>query len=267
MADYTAGELRDALASLGIEAGDTVYCHSNVGLFGRAEGAGSADALCEMFLDAIMARIGPGGTLIVPTYTYSFSGGQNFDVAATASKMGLFAEWIRRHPDSVRSPDPCYSVAVVGRDPQRFGRDLPNNSFSPGSTFDRFTREDGKILCLNHPGCTVLHFFERELGVPYRFDKEFDNEMTADGVARRLSWKIWVRYLSDDLLAHDPWPYVDAIKQPGRARWRQLGRGEALAIGAQQAFSIVRDGIAANPWFLTKGFAADRTPVIDQSRR
>src|SRR5262245_36521779 len=117
MHDYTCNDLKAALDRLPLEKGDVVFCHSNLGFFGRAEGVTDSYGLCEMFFDAIMERIGSNGTLCVPTFTYSFSKAQPevFDIANTAApKMGMFAEWVRvEHGKMRRSFDPCYSVVAV----------------------------------------------------------------------------------------------------------------------------------------------------------
>lgn len=267
MSDYGRADLVRVLDEVGIQAGDTVYCHSNIGLFGRPEGIGSADELTRLYFDVLTRHLGPAGTLIVPTYTYSFCRKQPFDPAVTPSAMGLLAEYVRRHPDAVRSADPCFSVAVLGRDPGRFCDGLPPNSFASGSTFDRFAAENGKVLCLNHPGCTLLHYVERRLKVPYRFDKAFHGTMTVEGVAQTMDWEIFVRYLSDDRLEHDPLPFVTRIKEREMARWRQLGRGEVLAITAAEVFDAVASALPDSPWLLTEAHAAGITPVIDITRR
>lgn len=263
MADYTPAQLRDALAEVGLGAGDTVYCHSNIGLFGRPEGISSAAQLAQTYLDALLDAIGPTGTLLVPTYTYSFCRKQLFDPAQTGSAMGLLAEHVRTRPNAVRSADPCFSVAVLGRDGERFCHDLPPNSFAPGSTFDRFAAENGKILCLNHPGCTHLHYVERQLRVPYRFDKAFHGVLRQQGRDCEMDWEIFVRYLSDDKLEHDPHPFVARIKSSGAARWRALGRGEILAITARDVFDCVAQALPQSPWLLTEAHAAGIDPVVD----
>lgn len=267
MSDYCPEDLARALDQVGLAAGDTVYCHSNIGLFGSVAGVADRDTLCRLYFDAIMDRIGPSGTLIVPTYTYSFGQRQSFDPDHTESKMGMFAEWVRRHPDSIRSHDPMFSVAVIGNRADRFCTDIPPNSFAQGSTFDRFAKENGTVLCLNHPGCTLLHYVERELGVPYRFDKRFEGEFIHDGRSTIIHWEIFVRYLSDDLLSHDAQPFVAAEKAERRARWTALGRGEVLAIRAADVFETVRDQLCRHPWFLTAAHAAGRSPHMDPTCR
>lgn len=263
MADYSAAELRQALRHAGLVAGDVVYCHSNIGFFGKTDDASTREALCELFFDAIMDIIGPQGVLLVPTYTYSFSNKLVFDPLSSATKMGLLAEWVRQHPDAVRAHDPFYSVSAIGHQPERFCFDLPPNSFAPASIFDRFFKADGKVLCLNHPGCTLLHYVERELKVPYRFDKGFEGDMVVDGETRHLRWDIWVRYLSDDLLIHDPQPFVATIKRDGIARWRALGRGEVLGISAREVYATLARELPKHPWLLTDAHAKGITPRLD----
>jgi aminoglycoside 3-N-acetyltransferase len=262
VADYTSAELDAALLRAGLASGDVVYCHSNLGFFGQAQDATTRTSLCELVFDRILRIIGSHGVLMVPTYTYSFSNQQTFDPLSSSTKMGLFAEWVRMHPDACRAHDPFYSIAAIGHRPERFCFDLPPNSFAPDSIFDRFYQAGGKVLCLNHPGCTLLHYCERELKVPYRFDKSFQGQMVINGAARTIDWKIWVRYLSDDLLIHDPHPFVTVIKEQGWAHWQRLGRGEVLAIPARSVMQCLQKNLPLHPWLLTAAHAKGIEPTF-----
>ncbi|MDJ0969011.1 MAG: AAC(3) family N-acetyltransferase [Kiloniellales bacterium] len=261
-AHYTREDLDTGLAALQIEAGDTVFCHSNIGYFGRLAGADSRDALCEAIFDTVMARLGPRGTLVVPTYTYSFPRGQDFDPAETASPMGIFAEWIRAHPDSLRSRDPSYSVAAIGPGAAALIEGLPDNSFGRDSVFDRLLRLGAKHLNFNHPGCTFIHYVERELQVPYRFDKTFTGTLHLDGKARPAEVTIWVHYLSDMSLAHSPFGFETLARETERMAARPLGRGEISAIAARAAFALIAETLPARPWFLTKAEALGITDPV-----
>ena len=44
-------------------------------------------------------------TLCVPTFTFSFCNGEDYDVQWSASKMGVLNEYIRKLPEAVRSLD------------------------------------------------------------------------------------------------------------------------------------------------------------------
>jgi aminoglycoside 3-N-acetyltransferase len=227
LADYGAADLREALAALPIERGDILFSHSNIGFFGRPEGIRSADELCQQFMDILRERIGPEGTFVVPTFTYSFPRRQVFDPAETGSAMGMLAEWVRRHP--------------------------PENSFAAGSFFDRFHADGGKILNLNFDaGSTFVHYVERRLDVPYRFDKTFRGQIRIDGVEQEAASTIWVRYLSDDLLeaAFEP---MDALaREKGLFKTVPLGRGEISLITADDTFKLIEDTLPHRPWLLTR---------------
>src|SRR5688572_20489345 len=137
MSDYAKADIKAALDRLPLERGDVVFCHSNLGFFGRAEGISNASDLCEMFFDAIMERIGPNGTLCVPTFTYSFSKSEPemYDRDNSPSKMGMFAEWVREQEGSERSDDPCYSVAGFGSEAESILLEVPEHSFDTYVSF------------------------------------------------------------------------------------------------------------------------------------
>ena len=224
----------------------------------------SKGQVCEEFYNAIFDIIGQKGTLIVPTYTYILSSNQSFDPKNSASKMGVFAEWVRTHTDSIRSLDPAYSVAAIGTDADYYCDNIPNNSFSKDSVFDRILTNDAKILCFNHPGCTFLHFIERELKVPYRFDKTFYCRQVINSKIIEQEWTIWVRYLSDDKLIHSPSKFVNSIKSESIANFAKLGRGEILSISASKVFSSVKTSLKKDPWFLINADSNDISVRIDK---
>jgi aminoglycoside 3-N-acetyltransferase len=263
MSDYSKADLKAALDRLPLERGDVVFCHSNLGFFGRAGGVTDSNALCEMFFDCIMERLGPNGTLCVPTFTYSFPRGEVFDWSNTPSKMGMFAEWVRTQPLAYRSLDPCYSVAMIGT--QRQQRDLvvnvPENSFDGmASFFVRFLHAGGKVLNLNFDaGSTFVHWVERELQVPYRFDKTFSGVVRSGGTNRQIRNTIWVRYLDDALEAR--FEAFDAIaRERGVFRTAKLGRGEMGVISADETGRLIVETLPKRPWFLTKAEVLGVTP-------
>lgn len=252
-AHYTRRDLCESLARLPLACGDVVFSHSNLGFFGRADSASNSCGLCECFFDAIMSALGGKGTLVVPTFTYSFPRKELFDPENTASSMGTFAEWIRTHPDSHRSDDPCYSVAAIGEHAVELTTCVPENSFGPGSFFDRFYRIHGKVLNLNFDaGSTFIHYVERCFAVPYRFDKTFHGQLAKRGETTSATSTIWVRYLSDDALEFDSKPFSRLASEKGLFRQVPLGRGQVGAISACDTYALIQETLPLRPWFLTK---------------
>lgn len=266
--DYRREDLTSALAALPLERGDVLFCHSNLGFFGRMGGIWGADALCRVFLEEMLARVAPGGTLVVPTFTYSFPRGEIFDPRATPSNMGMFSEWVRQRPNAIRSRDPCYSVAAIGADAERLVYNVSTNSFDDDSFFGRFSSRDGKILNLNFDaGSTFVHFVERKLNVPYRFDKTFPGVVRENGVDLSASSTIWVRYLSDDSLEAAFEAFDEEARAEGLFVAMPLGRGQLGAISAQATTGLIARTIFRRPWFLTKAEKLGiSTPIIVPER-
>lgn len=262
MSDYSRGDLKKALDGLPLLAGDVVFCHANIGYFGKAEGVADADTLCRMFFDAIMERIGSSGTLCVPTFTYSFPRGETFDSVNTPSRMGAFAEWVRKQPDAKRLADPCYSIAGIGKNAGFLLGEAAENSFdlTTGSFFGRFWWVYGKVLNLNFDaGSTFVHWVERKLRVPYRFDKTFDGTIWDGGVPRHARSTIWVRYLDDALEAR--FEAFDALaRERGLFHTAKLGRGAMGVISTGDTYSLIEDTLPSRPWFLTMAEAMGVEP-------
>lgn len=262
MADYTRADIKAAMDRLPLERGDVVFCHSNVGMFGRCEGVTSSRELCESLVAAIMDRIGPNGTLCVPAFTYSFPKGEVFEVGSSPPSMGILTDHILSLFANVRSLDPCYSVAAIGRGARSLLVHAPENSFDiAASFFARFWREDGKILNLNFDaGSTLVHHVERMLDVPYRFDKTFQGTIRRpSGVEWRQRSTIFVRYLDDALEAR--FEAFDALaRQQGKFVTTKLGRGEMGVISAEDTYSLIAETLPKRPWFLTKAEAMGVEP-------
>ena len=253
MSDYTKADIKAALDRLPLERGDVVFCHSNLGFFGRAEGVSNASDLCEMFFDAIMERLGPNGTLCVPTFTYSFPRGEVFNIENTLSKMGVFTEWVSGQREARRSLDPCFSVAAVGPMRGDLLNGVAENSFDSRASFWARFSTFGKVLNLNFDaGSTFVHWVERELDVPYRFDKTFKGEVgTFAAKWFRARSTIWVRHLDDALEAR--FEAFDALaRERGMFKTAKLGRGEMGVISAADTYALIEETLPKRPWFLTK---------------
>ena len=263
MSYYNIGDLKKAFDHLPLERGDVVFIHSNLGFFGRPAKRITQCELCEMFFKTLMKRLGNNGTIIVPTYTYSFPRGEIFDPANSTSKMGIFAEWVRKHPKAKRSVDPSYSVSAIGTKAVEFTWNAPENSFSPEGFFGRFLLAGGVILNFNFDaGSTFLHYCERELSVPYRFDKTFGGCIVDGETKKRALNTIFVRYLSSDLTTPAFETFDTLARKKKKFTTITLGRGEMGAIRAQECFQLLVEILPKHPWLLTRAQATGLSPEI-----
>lgn len=263
MGNYNRKLFTEALRSSGLCRGDLVFSHSNIAFFGLPEEGRNADVAVQVIMNAFFDVIGDGGTLIVPTFTYSFPDGKIFDVQNSSGNGGVFAEAIRNHKDSYRSIDPSVSVAAIGSDAKSLTENMPVNSYGPGSFFERFYSAGGKICNLNFDaGSTFIHFVERQLNVSYRFDKKFTGIIRNAGREYEVAHELYVRYLHPDTEAVFE-PFDRCAQELKVCNKVSVGRGAITVLTAEGTYSLVDRMLKKKPYFLTKAGQSDRTPELD----
>ena len=251
MAHYSKNDIIGVLNALGVQKGQVIFSHSNIGFFGRPRGEQTAANACSIILEAILHALGPAGTLVVPTFTYSFPAKKVFNPAETPSNCGVFTEFVRKHPLSVRSQDPNISVAAIGGQASTLTQDIPVNAYGSGCFFERFLKADGLICNLNFDaGSTFVHYVERCLRVRYRFDKNFEGIIKKNNKAEVHNSTIWVRQLVEGTTA-DFEPFDQLARAKGLYTTRQVGRGAIGVIHAQDTFDLIKQTLPERPWFLT----------------
>ncbi len=171
-----------------------LFIHSELS-FGVPNPALQKKELLAALLDTVKEMRVP--TLCVPTFTFSFCNGEDYDVEKSRSKMGVLNEYIRRLPDSLRSRDPLMSVAALGQD-MSVVQDLGRNSIGEDSTFDKLRKKGGtKLLFLgaSPSKCmTYVHYVEERYGVPYRYNRDFSGNITDASGTTRETYTLFVRY-------------------------------------------------------------------------
>jgi aminopeptidase-like protein/aminoglycoside N3'-acetyltransferase len=262
---YNRRQLAEALRAVGVRRGDVVFSHSNIGYFGLPEEGRTSQAVFDTILGAFQDVLGPEGMLVVPTFTYSFCKRQPFDPAHTPSTCGALTEMLRLLPLARRSRDPIFSVAAVGDRADELTRDVPLECFGRGSFWDRFLAVDGIVCNLNcDAGSTFIHYVERQLNVPYRYDKLFTGQIIENGQAHKTAAIFFCQDLSnaDSVAVFEPFDAL--VRARGLARTAGVGRGAVVALRAQAAFALLREELSRNPWLLTAAGKAGRTPVLRQ---
>ena len=157
-------EIAASLGNLGVRPGSKVFVHSSLSSMGRV--SGGADTVVAAFLDAL----GPFGTLMVPTFTYS--GTRFFDVAATPSKTGAITEVVRRRSAAIRSRHPTHASCAIGPLAEwLMADDLACDPLGVGSPEDKIASVGGYVLLLGvgHSTNSTVHVGEAYAGAPSRW--------------------------------------------------------------------------------------------------
>lgn len=174
--EYKFSDVVKAIKESGIKTGDVLMVHADLSAFGKLGEVTDRSAFANIFIDAFLSVIGKTGTLVVPTFTYSFCRNEIYDVNNTPSTVGLFTEELRKRKGSFRSLNPIFSVAALGRRAREVTSGLSKSSFGKGSVYDKLQKiKNSKyvIFGVNYFACTQVHYIEQKVGVAYRYSKIF----------------------------------------------------------------------------------------------
>jgi len=261
---FTRAELADGLRAVGIAPGDVVFTHVSLDGLGQPAGCKTSDDAAALVLGALRDVVGARGTILVPTYTFSFCRQQPFDVQRTPTQGGPWSpsatilEYVRRQSGAIRSRDPIHSVVGIGPRAAELLHDVPPTCFGKGSVFDRLRRAGGKVCTLGlglHEG-TFLHHVEETVGVPFRFKKMFSGTIRSGEAQGRTGWVYFVRLL-DERSEPNEHSIEKLARSKGVCRAAPVGRGEVLAVETQPYFDLIAGAIARDPWVTARGPAAD----------
>jgi len=252
--DYSKKDIVNALINVGIKSGDKVFIHSNIGFFGSLENVKGKKEYYKAFKESIFEVIGITGTLVVPTFTYSFCKGNYFDKKNSLSYMGFFSEAVRLDKESLRSDDANFSISAIGKDAKFFTENSSEYSFGENSFWGKFLKLNGRFCNFNFDSVsTFIHYVERKLGVPYRYDKPFEGFIIDCG--KKIKKRFYHFCYDLNKLEHYPiyYKFDKKAKFKGFAKSANLGRGQIVLISAKDTFELIRKEIKKDPAFLIKG--------------
>ena len=222
----TEDSLVRAFADLGLGAGMTVMVHASLGQVGWTEGGALT------VVRALLARLGPEGTLVMPAATPELSDPSGspdalppiFDAASTPTSMGAIAEAFRTIPGTLRSDHPLNSVCARGPLAQEItGEHALAFSEAEGTPYEKLYDLAAQTLLLGvgFNRCTSLHFAESR--VPQRRVETTRFPELRDG---RRVW-VEVPTMGADNSTHFPAVGAAFAEEVGLARGR-VGEAEAL---------------------------------------
>ena len=265
--DYTKDNLKKALVSVGVQKGDIVFCHLGISKLGTPKEIYEGKSKFEVIYEAITETIGPQGTLLTPTFSYSFCKGEIFDPLETPSDVGYFGEALRKMKGAKRSLDPIFSVAGIGPKVDELLDDLPNDCYGKDCVYDRLVQRNAKLcnIGVNLFYTSLNHYTEQMAGgVPHRFLKLFSGYVKKDGKLVKENWIYVVRILGEFSK-----PAFDKLEpdaaQLNLSRTANVGTGRIICVSFQDLYDLYRTKLSDDPWYLAKGPACE--PIEAEKQR
>jgi len=237
----------DALRSIGVRPGSVVLVHPDAIVAAQFPAMPDAppnaalpnnEGRLDLLIEAMEVAIGGEGTLVIPTFSYSFTKGEPFDVSNTPSAVGMVSERFRKQPGVRRTADPLFSFAARGPRARELC-DIPvKECFGAESVFAALHRLNALIICL---GCslsraTFVHYVETAHGVDYRYKKIFSGTVISpNGQTSECSVVYHVRDLTRRSDA-DLRRLQKRLADDGKSRTAEVGRSRILAVTANDLF-------------------------------
>ena len=254
MRKATQDQIVGALKEVGVKTGDGLLIHSALQFFGRPKGG-----IC-VYLDALQEVIGPEGTIVVPTFNFDFARGEDYDPETTPSVgMGTFSEFVRQHPDSLRTTHPMQSFSVIGKHAEELASCETPSAFDDGSAIDRMLDLGFKLLLLGADiqASAIFHYSEQRAEVPYRYWKDFTGRIKQQGFWKEATYRMFVRDLEIDaqLVVHD---IQSGLESKGQWSSVKLNYG-SISLCTLRDFVTVNDHfLAEDPWVFVTNLPEDK---------
>lgn len=224
-------DLSYALREAGISKNDTILVHSDLTAFGKLA-LFDRERFMQTFVDILEAST---GTLIMPTFTYSFCNGEVYDVQNSPSTVGALTEYFRTQPGVLRTLHPIFSFALKG-DPSF--QKVTMDSFGSGSLFDHLRLVKGKLVFLGTSlqACTFIHHVEQMHGIPYRYMKTFPGTIKNGSQTFQTEATFFVRYLDRNVIL-DLSRFSDHLLEKNLMKKISLGTGSLFVVDADLLYA------------------------------
>lgn len=253
MAFLTSDSLDNLLEALPLVPGDTLLVHASLAALGPWRGVAPSD-IPDAAIQALRRRLGPRGTLVMPTFAYDFPQTHRCDLRVAPSTVGVLTERFREWPGTLRSTHPMFSFAANGPGAKVLLRpEQPEwHPFGPESVFARLHAANALVLLLGAEfrTCTAFVYSERFHGVPYRFDKSFAGEVTAiDGKVHEGNFFHFCLPRSVTITPDYSRAKADLLAS-GIAQRRKAGLGTVSYFRAGQVQEFLGQQLSVDPWYL-----------------
>lgn len=250
MRKFNVKEFSNNISTLGLIKGDVLLVHNSLFNFG-VPGDCKISELPSVMFNELQNVIGAEGTITAPTFNFDFCNGLPFNRQETSSKnMGVFSEFIRKHPQAKRSKHPMQSIAAIGVKTDFIINYDTESSFSPDGPFDRLKSLKGKILLLgaDFNSVSMIHWVEEKYQVPYRFWKTFEGTYIDKNIPSEKKYKMYVRSMETNPRLK-LYGIEKELVRTNKLLETKIGSGSIKVFAISDFISIAEDFITRNPYY------------------
>lgn len=253
-------ELKNKFRQNNIHNGATICIFSDITSFGipsslkthvRKRGA---RFLLDSYIDTFKTVVGKAGLIVMPTFTYSATKKEIFDVDNTPSTVGTLTEYFRKQNGVKRSTHPVFSFAAWGKTVSSFLKLDNFDCFGKGSIFDKLYNLNANYVLFGvdiQHGASFIYYSEEKLRVYYRYFKNFPAVIKDGKKTLKTTVRYFVRDL--DLKYEDYWFNLErqALKT-GIAKSIKFSGANILLMKSQEIEKLIQQEVSSNQDYLIK---------------
>lgn len=263
-------KLSELASQLRLKPGDRVYVTSDVKelLYGLMHHDDETDL--NILIDGIINIIGPEGTLVFPTFNWSFCGGTPFDYYKTPAKTGSLCKIAMARGDFKRTKHPIYSFCVWGKDQEELCAMTNKSSFGNDSPFAYMVENGYRNLFIDKDlqhSFVFVHYVEQSVGhLHYRYLKDFTADYTDEnGVTDRRTYDMNVRDLDMDV-QNVIYAFEDEFEEKGIMQRFFVNDLEYKIIELKNAYPIIAEDVRHNRSRRICSYIGQDNPLIEKGR-
>ena len=258
--NYSYIDLVSKYKFLGLKEGDNIFATTGLGFLGNCIEADNINSLCNIHLKALLEIIGEKGTLIVPTYSYTFGETDpiniaTFDVINTKAKIGPFPNFVLKDNTFSRSIDPMVSITCKGPNCSNIISNIPKNSYGHNSVFARMLDINTKCLSIGlGPNWTpFIHYLDYLVSSEFRYDKLFYGKIKLkDSIIKETFWNYSVPVRIKNTIG-DCHKLGYLAEKRGIWNSTLLAKGSIYTCNYKEYFEFSKDFIKHDPWCTARG--------------
>lgn len=270
MSDYIT--LRQLASHLGLNRGDRVYVTSDVkGLLYTIMHHDDETDL-NILIDGMIDIIGEEGTLVFPTFNWSFCSGTPFDYHKTPAKTGSLCKIALERSDFRRTAHPIYSFAVWGKDKDELCALSNKSSFGSDSPFAYMVEHGYRNLFIDKElehSFVFVHYAEQSVGNlhdDYRYLKDFTADYTDEnGITTKRTYDMNVRALDKDV-TNVIYAFEDEFIEKGIMKRFYINDLEFKIIELKDSHPILQEDVRHNRSRRICSYIGQDDPYLDEGK-
>ncbi len=270
MSDYI--KLRDLAKQLQLNRGDGVYVTSDVKGLLYTSMHNDDETDLNILIDGIIDIIGEEGSLVFPTFNWSFCGGTPFDYHKTPAKTGSLCKIALERKDFRRTKHPIYSFAVWGTDTDDLCALENKSSFGDDSPFAYMVEHGYRNLFIDKDlehSFVFVHYAEQSVGNlyrNYRYLKDFTADYTDEnGVTTKRTYDMNVRALDRDV-TNVIYAFEDEFIEKGIMKRFYINDLEFKIIELNRSHPILQEDVRHNRRRRICSFIGQDDPYLEDGK-